>query len=149
MYQRDYRDIIGGGLLLLTGALIAWQASTALDLGTVRRMGPGLFPMAVGVLLAGFGLAIMIPAFFRQGTLDAVEIRPTLAVLASVGAFALTIRPYGLLPAIAALVFVAMLAETRFRPVALVGSIVFLSLLAYLIFRVGLGLPLAMVRWPH
>lgn len=149
MYQRDYRDIIGGGLLLLVGAWIAWHASAYYDLGTIRRMGPGLFPTAIGVILALFGLAVMIPAFFRSGTLDEFEFRSTAAVLASVAAFAMVIRPYGLVPAIAALVVVASLAELKFRPVSILASIVVLSALAYLIFRAGLGLPLAMVRWPH
>ena len=120
-----------------------------LDLGSVRRMGPGMFPVAVGIILALFGIAIMIPAFFRQGTFEEIEIRSTLAVLASIAAFAMVIRPYGLIPAIAALVLVAALAERTFRPVSILASIVVMATLAWLIFKAGLGLPLTMARWPH
>jgi hypothetical protein len=148
MYQRDYRDIAGGALLLLTGIMIAWYASATLDFGTVRRMGPGMFPMSIGVILAVFGIALMIPAFFRAGDFDAVEWRSAIAVLAGVGAFALAIRPLGLVPAIVSLLVVSSLAERRFRPVSLLVMCVTLPLAAYLIFRVGLGLPLAMARWP-
>ncbi len=147
MLQRDYRDIIGGALLSVAGLWIAWYATTYLDLGTIRRMGPGLFPTGVGVLLVLFGLGITIPAFFRQGTREEFEIRSTAAVLGSVATFALVIGPFGLLPAIASLVVVSSLAERTFRPLSILVLIGVLSLMAYLIFSVGLGLPLAMVRF--
>lgn len=149
MYQRDYRDIAGGGLLLILGAWIAWYAAGTLDLGALRRMGPGLFPASVGIILAVFGLAIMIPAFVRTGTMEAVEIRSSICVLASLAVFALLVRPYGLAPAIAGLIVTATLAEARFRPLSIIASIAFLSTTAYLIFSKGLGLPIVMARWPH
>jgi hypothetical protein len=148
MYQRDYRDIAGGALLLLTGILIAWHASATLDFGTVRRMGPGMFPMSIGVILALFGVALMIPAFFRAGELEAIEWRSGAAVLAGIAAFALAIRPMGLIPAIIAVLLVSSLAERTFRPVALLVMSILLPLGAYLIFQVGLGLPLALFRSP-
>lgn len=149
MYRRDYRDIAGGGLLLLLGAWIAWYALGTLDMGTLRRMGPGLFPVGVGTILSVFGAAIMVPAFARRGTLEAVEIRSTICVLASLAVFGLLVRPYGLAPAIAGLIVTATLAETRFRPLSILASILVLSTAAYLIFSKGLGLPLVMARWPH
>lgn len=148
MYQRDYRDLIGGALLIVAGLLIAWHAYTTLDFGTVRRMGPGMFPTSIGLVLAGFGIAIMVPAFFRPGTMEAVEWRSAGAVLASVAVFAMTIRPFGLVPAIVALIFVASLAEQKFRPISLTIMSVILSVCAWGIFSKGLGLPLVMWRSP-
>jgi len=149
LLSRDYRDIIAGGLLMAAGVWMALYAQGTLDLGSGRRMGPGMFPVAIGIILALFGIAIMIPAFFRQGTFEEIEIRSTLAVLSSIAAFAMVIRPYGLIPAIAALVVVATLAERTFRPVSILASIVVMATLAWLIFKAGLGLPLNMARWPH
>lgn len=148
MYQRDYRDIVGGALLIIAGGLIAWHALSTLDFGTVRRMGPGMFPTSVGVVLAGFGMAIMIPAFLRPGTLDKIEWRSTIAVLAGVAIFAMAVRPFGLVPAIVALIFVSSLAERTFRPLSLAVMSVVLSLAAWGIFSKGLGLPLVMWRSP-
>ncbi len=148
MYQRDYRDLVGGALLVIAGALIAWYAYSNLDFGTVRRMGPGMFPTSVGVVLAGFGIAIMIPAFFRPGTMEAIEWRSASAVLASVAVFAMTVRPFGLVPAIVALIFVASLAEQKFRPISLILMSAVLSVCAWAIFSKGLGLPLVMWRSP-
>lgn len=133
---------------MLTGLLIAWHAYTTLDFGTVRRMGPGMFPTSIGLILAGFGIAIMVPAFFRPGTMEAIEWRSASAVLASVAVFAMMVRPFGLVPAIVSLIFVASLAEQKFRPISLIVMSASLSLMAYLIFSSGLGLPLVMWRSP-
>ncbi|SDH18361.1 tripartite tricarboxylate transporter TctB family protein [Pelagibacterium luteolum] len=148
MLKLDLRDIACGVLLLSTGIFIAGYAWTMLDIGTIQRMGPGMFPMAVGVLLAGFGIAIAIPAFFRSGTLDQVEWRSTFAVLASLAAFALMLRPFGLIPAAIALIGISALAEPKFRLVSTLALCIFLPALAYLIFSLGLGLPLTMFAVP-
>ena len=43
LLSRDYRDIIAGGLLMAAGVWMALYAQGTLDLGSVRRMGPGMF----------------------------------------------------------------------------------------------------------
>lgn len=148
MYHRDYKDIAGGGLLALAGAGMAWHATNTLEFGTIARMGPGMFPTSIGVLLVVFGLLIMVPAFFRAGTLEQIEWRSFLAVLASVAVFAVTVRTVGLLPAIIGQVAISTLAEPMRRPLALAAMCVILPAAAYAIFTLGLGLPLTMARWP-
>ena len=148
MQQPDYRDILGGGLLLLLGLFMIWYAASSLSLGTIRRMGPGMFPMGVGGLLAMFGLLIAVPALFRRGELPAVEWRTAAAVLAGIAAFAIAIRTVGLAPAIIAQLVVTAGAEREFRPLALLVMALTFPLAAYLIFGVGLGLPVPMLRWP-
>lgn len=148
MLSRDYRDIVGGGLLIVGGLFFTWYASTHYDLGTLRRMGPGMFPSALGVALALFGGLIAVPAIFREGVPPVVRIWTPLFVLAGVAAFAMTIRPFGLIPAILSVVIISSLAELKVRPVSLAVLCVVLCLIAWLTFRVGLGLPIAMWRWP-
>lgn len=148
MYRRDYRDILGGALLLATGLFVVWYASATLSVGSFARMGPGFFPIAVGWLIAGFGIAVMVPAFFRQGGRVPIEVRSTLAVLSGVSAFALAIRSVGLVPAVVALLLLSSLAEPVFRPITLIAMAVILPLGAYLIFHVGLGVPFVMFRSP-
>lgn len=149
MLSRDYRDIVGGGLLIVGGLLFTWYASSSYDLGTLRRMGPGMFPTALGVTLALFGALIAVPAFFRQGPMPVVRIWTPLFVLAGVAAFAMTIRPFGLMPAILAVVIISSFAELKVRPLSLAILCVVLCVIAWLTFRVGLGLPIAMWRWPY
>lgn len=148
MFKRDYRDIISGSLLIVIGLLIAIHASQTLNFGTIRRMGPGMFPVSLGIMLIFFGVAIAVPAWFRRGTLDRIEWRALVTLLSSIAAFALTIRPFGLIPAIVSLVLVAGLAERRYRPIPLLVICVALSLFSYLVFQTLLGLPLVMYRLP-
>lgn len=148
MFSRDYRDIAGGILLIVVGIGFSVYAMTHYDLGTLRRMGPGMFPAALGFILAVFGLLQAIPAFFRPGVMPDIRIWTPIFVLGGTAAFAMMIRPFGLLPAVAAVVIISSLAELRIRPVSLTLLVASLCLLSWLIFRVGLGLPLAMARWP-
>ena len=68
--DRDYRDIVAGLGLTLFGVAAALYALSKYSMGTVSRMGPGMMPVSLGVILATFGLGIAIPALFRKG--DAV-----------------------------------------------------------------------------
>lgn len=148
MQTRDYCDIIGGAVLVLLGLFCAIYAARGLPLGTVSHMGPGMFPMALGFLLAGLGALVFVPALFRSGHLPRPEYRPMIAVLVSILLFAFSIRALGLIPAVVLLTFVASLADNR---LGLVGTAILsatLSLSAVLIFIVGLGMPLRPFVWP-
>ena len=144
----DTRDLIAGALIAMTGGLIAAQAGLSYDLGTLRRMGPGMFPFGLGLLMVGLGVVIAGTAFFRLGDPVRMQARAPLAVLAAVAAFAVLIQTFGLLPAIVGVVIVSAFAEKKLRPV----SILFLSLtlmaLAVAIFRIGLNLPITLIDWP-
>lgn len=148
MRTRDYCDIIGGAVLILVGLFCAIYAGRELPLGTVRHMGPGMFPMALGFLLAGLGALVFVPALFRSGHLPRPDYRPMTAVLVSTLLFAISIRNLGLVPAIVLLTFAASLADNR---LGLAGTAILsaaLSLSAVLIFVVGLGMPLRPFVWP-
>lgn len=148
MLSRDYKDIVGGGLLVVFGLVFSWYAAEHYDLGTLRRMGPGMFPMALGLVLAAFGVLLIVPAFFRQGVMPEIRVWTPIFVLAGVAAFTMTIRPFGMIPAVIAVIVISSLAELKIRPVSLFLLTTTLCLLSWLIFRVGLGLPIAMFRWP-
>lgn len=148
MLSRDYRDIVGGMVLVLLGLGFSWYASSHYDMGTIRRMGPGMFPAGLGVLLAGFGALQAIPAVFRTGTMPEIRIWSPLFVLAGVAAFAVLVRPFGLMPAVLAVTVISSFAELKVRPLSLVLLAAALCLLSWLVFVVGLGMPVALFRWP-
>lgn len=148
MQRYDYRDMIGGGLLVAFGLWVAWQAGAQLDIGSARRMGPGFFPLVIGCILAGLGLLVLIGGLLRPGNLPQVDLRAMLAVLASMLIFALLLVPFGLLPAVAGLVTVASLADRAVRLVPVAALTAVLCTVAYLVFSLGLGMPLTMIRWP-
>ena len=142
------RERITGAVLAVGGLLFAWYAAEHYDLGTLRRMGPGMFPMGQGLVMAVLGLAIMIWAPERN--LIRPEFNPGVAikVVGAVAAFGLIIGYFGLIPAVLATVTIASLAERPFRPVSVLLSAGFLCVLSWLIFKVGLGLGIHMLDWP-
>lgn len=147
MYSRDYRDMIGGAVLFAGGAFVVGYAVTQYQLGSLARMGPGLFPAALGILLCLFGIALAIQALLRPGTLPSVKLRPLIFVLASILVFGLTIRRFGIAPAVVLLTLVASLADPRLSwPKAMLLA-AGLAMLAVLIFNVALDIPIAAVIW--
>jgi hypothetical protein len=47
----NLKDLLGGGLMLLIGLGTSLKAY-AYDLGSLQPMGPGFFPMSLGIILA-------------------------------------------------------------------------------------------------
>jgi len=148
------KDILGGVILLISGAVFAYYSSVGLDQGSFRRVGPGMFPLITGLVLAGFGLTQLLLGLTaqRKGTqgadlaLPPFPLRPIVMVLLGVIAFGLTIRILGLIPAIFVTVVIASFADRQLR---LPGALVLatgLSALCWLIFIVGLGLPIQPFR---
>ena len=148
MPTRDYRDIVGGLLLIVFGLAFTGYSAAHYALGTLRQMGPGMFPAGLGVVLALLGLLLFAGAMFRAGTVPQIRIWTPLFVLAGVVAFALSIRPLGLIPAVLAVTIISSFAELKIRPVSLGLLCLSLSLIAWVTFGLGLNLPIPMFRWP-
>ena len=148
MQKFDSRDLTGGVMLLLLGVFIVWHAATALPLGSPRRMGPGMFPVVIGGLLVLFGVLIAVPALWRRGDIPVIEWRTAMAILAGIVVFGAAIRAVGIVPALILQLLVTSFAEQTFRPVVLLAMAVAFPIVAYLIFSLGLGLPIPMLNWP-
>lgn len=147
-HRVDYRDIIAGALLIVLGLFAGFYATANYNLGTLRHMGPGMFPSWLGFMLAGLGFFVLVPALFRAGTLPKPDIRQFIAVLAGTLIFALTINVLGMVPAIFLLTIASVLADDKLGVVGTLVLCVVLSVLAVLIFRVGLEIPLYPFIWP-
>lgn len=147
VYSRDYKGILAGAALALIGIFTASYSIVLLDLGTVASMGPGMFPAALGVILSALGIVIFLSAFFRSGDFVMIDVRSAITVLISVVAFALTIRPFGFIPAICASTLIASRADSKLSWSAVAILAGGLSAGAFLIFRVGLGMPIAALGW--
>ncbi|MHA6689615.1 tripartite tricarboxylate transporter TctB family protein [Devosia sp. A449] len=148
MPARDYRDIFGGGALILIGGFIAIHALTTLALGNIANMGPGMFPAGLGCILSALGLAIVVPALFRAAPLPSVDVRSLVAILASVLAFALLLEPFGLAPAIVGMTLIASRADGKLSLLGAGILAVCLSIGTTLIFQVGLGRQISILTWP-
>ena len=150
MHSRDYRDIIGGIALTLAGLFYGTYAYTNYALGTLSRMDSGMFPMWIGYILAGLGAAIAVTGLLRTGeySFPVIEWRTLVVVLASVAAFAVCVRQFGVVPAIIVQTIIVSLADNKLTIISRLVLAVALTILAVLIFSVGLDLPIRLFAWP-
>lgn len=151
MTNVDIKDLVGGALMVAIGTFVAVYAASHYSLGSLGRMGPGMFPMIVGWILAGLGVAILVPALFRSGqAMEAIEWRPALAVFVACIVFAITLERFGIVPATAALTLISTFADAKRKMSPLVTAIFVaaVSVVIALIFKVGLDIPVAIARWP-
>jgi putative tricarboxylic transport membrane protein len=81
------------GLFILALAAFAYFAAYKLKFGQLRGIGPGLMPQVTALLVATFGLLLIVQSFISKGSvLDRWSIRGPFFVLGGVLLFALTIR---------------------------------------------------------
>jgi len=148
LLDRNYRDVATGLALALIGGGSAVYALTHYALGTVKRMGPGMMPTSLGVILAVFGLIIAVPAFFESRKEIDVRFRALVILSASVLSFMLLIETFGLILAVFSTTMIATFAENKVplrRGLILAAS---MSLLTWTIFILGLRLPISAFDWP-
>ncbi|MCA8868443.1 MAG: tripartite tricarboxylate transporter TctB family protein [Rhodobacteraceae bacterium] len=147
MKSFDKQDMIAGAVLGAFGMFVAIYAVRNYEFGTTASMGPGYFPAVLGGILAILGLIIMLLSIRHIPSAEVWQapfgLRPLLAVLVAVLVFASLILKLGLVPATIALSLVAALAEPKFRFQKAILLGVSLSLLSWLIFKVGLKMPLS------
>jgi hypothetical protein len=148
MGSKDYRDALGGFALIVIGLGAVATVLATLRLGTATQMGPGMFPVALGALLAVFGALIMVPAMLRAGQMPHFEFRPFAMVVISMLAFALLVESFGLAPAIVAVILISSRADDK---LSLRGALVLglcLAVICSVLFKYAVGLPIAFLRWP-
>jgi hypothetical protein len=109
-----YKDYIGGLLMLLLGigAMVQGQTYT---IGTLSRMGPGYFPVALGAILALLGLAILTGAWLKRPPTEAKSLPPEwrgwIFIILGIIAFSVIGKYGGLVPATFAVVFISAMGE--------------------------------------
>ena len=157
MSIKSQKDFFSGLMFMLVGGAFAWGATTY-NVGTGARMGPGYFPLVLGVVLAILGAAITFKALVVETEtgekIGAWAWRPIFFVLGANLIFGvmlggipkLGIPPMGLMAGIYTLVIVASLAGERFklRDVLILASI--LAVGSYMAFIVLLKLQMPV--WP-
>ena len=147
MRLRVGTDFLAGLLLAGIGGIGVWLGS-GYALGTSVRMGPGFFPLLVSGALVAFGLVTSLKALAVDEPIDRDwPLRPLVLVLAGVAAFALTIRPLGLVVATILLVIVSALGGRGSRPVETVLLALAVAAFGALVFIRGLGIGARIWPW--
>jgi len=154
---KSQKDFFSGLMFAVVGGGFAWGA-TSYTIGNGARMGPGYFPLLLGIVLAVLGALIMFYSFV-ENTPDGDKVgkfawRPIGYVLGANVAFGILLGglpsiglpAMGLIMAIFALVIIASKAGENFvlKEVLLLATI--LSVGSYLAFIVLLKLQMPV--WP-
>ena len=139
---RSQREFTAGLIFFCIGSV--WLAG-ALDLriGSATAMGPGYFPLAVSLVLAGLGLGSVIRSLTASEA-DVLEPWPLAAlafVLGGVVGFGLLLQSAGLIAAAAVLILLSCWSRLRARPGETLLLAVALIALVAGIFVFGLGMP--------
>lgn len=146
----DIRDLIAGIAMLVMGLFVALYAASNYQVGTAARMGPGYFPSMLGWILAGLGLVIALLSLRKTIhilTPPPFTPRPFLAVMAAVALFALLISRIGLIPTTIVIVVVTASGSNSFQLRRALVLAVSLSVIAWLIFSLGLQMTLPAFAW--
>ena len=157
MNIKSQKDFFSGLMFMAVGIAFAWGA-TSYKVGDGARMGPGYFPLMLGVLLAILGGVITFNALVVE-TEDGDKIgswawKPLFFIIASNLLFgillgglpSIKLPAFGLIAAIYALTIVSAMAgeEFKIKEVLILGTI--LSIASYLAFVVLLKLQFQV--WP-
>lgn len=147
MKRIDLTDLLAG-LFVIGFGLYFVIGGAQYRMGTVVRMGPGFVPVSLGVVAIILGLAIIAAAFRRAGALPRIDWRQTLCVLLSVPVFALLLDRVGLIPAGFVAVLISSAALPVTRPLSNVAIAAVISLSAWAVFVLVLGMPISAIRNP-
>lgn len=151
---KSWPDAWSGAFFAVLGGSASIYSMLAYRLGTPASMGPGFFPALVGAVICLLGVMIFVfsigvPASEpknaegeRIGYIFATLAVVTVAILG----FALLLRPIGLVPSVFVLVLLSRLVRRgSLLELLVLGAV--LSAIAYLIFVVGLAMPMRVGPW--
>jgi len=141
--QKDFWS----GVMFLGFALVAIVAARGYSMGSGGKMGPGYFPMLLGVALAGLGALLVGRSLVIEGArLTRLQVRPTLMIVLGVILFGLMIPYLGLVIALATVTAVSAFASRESRPLEVAALAAVLAAFSVGIFVYALRLPLTV--WP-
>ena len=157
MNIKSQKDFFAGLLFMVVGVAFAWGSSNY-SVGTGARMGPGYFPLLLGILMAVLGGVITFNSLVVE-TEDGDKIgnwalKPLFFIISANLVFGLMlgglpsikVPAMGMIAGIYALTFISSLAgeEFDFKEVAILATV--LSVMSYLAFVVLLKLQFPV--WP-
>jgi Tripartite tricarboxylate transporter TctB family len=147
-------DYLAGAIMSLTGAFVALNALNY-QIGTLTRMGPGMFPFTLGLLLAGLGVLIAVNAGEAQAdTLNHLaddaspypDVKGGIAIVVGMLAFVLLTQTVGLIAGTFACVFIAAIGD---KDATWVGSTILatvITIMGVIVFVYGLKMNLPLYQ---
>ena len=145
MKIKSQKDFFSGLMFTVVGVAFGWGA-TNYNIGTGARMGPGYFPLMLGVVLAIIGAAIMLSSLVVETEdgerIGSIAWKPLGFIIGANVAFGVLlgglpkfgIPAMGLIAGIYALVFIASMAGDRFKPKEVAVLATILAVFSYCAF---------------
>ncbi len=141
-FIRNPKDFFAG-LLFLIISLGELYIAQDYSMGTARRMGPGYFPVVLGMILTAFALIMIFRALLgKRDVMDSFAFKPLILILGGSLLFAVMVRPIGMFPAIVVMVFLSALGSKASRPLPALLLGLGLAVGSVLAFVKGLGQPI-------
>lgn len=146
---RNQKDFAAGLIYVAAGSGFAIGALNY-RIGEAARMGPGWFPLMVGILLTLVGIATIVNGLRRSAAIEKIK-RPGLStigwVLGAVVLFGLLLQPAGLVVSLLVLVVVSSLASHEFSWKGALANAAVLIVFSILVFIWGIDLLIPL--WPE
>lgn len=148
------RDFYAGSGTVLLGSAVTLN-STTYDVGSFAHMGPGMFPLLIGIILTFVGILIFSSSFAASSADDerilpeTMEWRGWLCILAGPALFIALGLQLGMVAATFGCVFVSAFGD---RSATLRSSFILaacVTLVGCLIFSYALKIPFPLFRWGH
>lgn len=145
------RELLGGCLIIALGIAVI-LGGYSYQVGTLSRMGPGLFPIILGFLLVILGALMLITVKALPPDDEADDAGPSQwrgwgCILAGLFAFILFGKYGGLAPATFALVFISALGDREHTVRSALILAAGVTVVGALIFSWGLQLQFPLFRW--
>jgi hypothetical protein len=127
--------------------VLALVMGSSLAIGTTIRMGPGYVPRMLSYILIGLGIAIIVRSIISPGeAIERLRWKPITMITIGVLVFAMLFERAGLAPALVCLIFLAALGGQEFKLVETVLACITLIILCIVIFKLGLGMNISILR---
>jgi hypothetical protein len=154
---KSQKDFLSGLMFLVVGGVFAWGA-THYSIGTGARMGPGYFPMMLGIILAILGAVILMGSLIVEtpdgDKVSKIAWKPLGYILGANVVFgamlgglpSIGIPSFGLIAAIFALIIIASKAGDEFswKSVLILSTVLSIGSYMAFIFLLKLQMPV----WP-
>ena len=149
MRIKSQRDFWSGVMFIVIGGGFAIGA-TNYSMGAAARPGPGYFPLILSSIMVLLGAIVLFKSLTVEieggDPIGDIAWRPLLVVVAAITVFGLLLPRLGMILTIPILIFMTSLAGDEFKWKGVLAAAVVLTLMAWLIFIVGLKLTIPM--WP-
>jgi hypothetical protein len=145
----NIRDVAAGLLFVAIGLFFTLDAFFNLRIGQAFAMGPGYFPLIMGMILVGLGAVIAGRGIGKVHVpVGKVPWRGLSLVMASIIFFAVSVRSLGFAPAVGGSILLAALSSGRIGLLGAAITSAILTLFSVLVFVTALGLPYPLIaRW--